>query len=349
MALKINKSHWGGKKILVAPLDWGLGHATRCIPIIKEIIESGAEVWLTGEGSQKKLLQLEFPTLPFLELKGYRIKYARIGFAINILFQIPKILLAIRSEHHWLKLQIKKYQFDIIVADNRYGLWNKNCFCIFITHQLFIKTSLGRCADLVLQQINYQFINRFSECWIPDEKNEPCFADELSHPKKTPSIPIKYIGIQSRFEKNNSAVKNNSILIIISGPEPQRTIFEKIILHELDSFNGEAVVLRGLPTSEALIPSTQKIKFYNHLNSELLNEEIIKAEFVISRSGYSTVMDIVKLNKKSILIPTPGQTEQVYLAKHFFKHQFAYSVSQKKFSLLQTLKDAEQFNYETIL
>ena len=144
MALKINISNWKGKKVLVAPLDWGLGHATRCIPIIKEIIAAGAEVWLAGERNQKELLQQEFPQLPFLELTGYRITYANIGFRIKIFLQIPKILRAIRRENSWLKLQMNTHHFDFVIADNRYGLWNKNTFCIFITHQLLIKTFFGR-------------------------------------------------------------------------------------------------------------------------------------------------------------------------------------------------------------
>ena len=196
--------------------------------------------------------------------------------------------------------------------------------------------------------MNYKLINQFNTCWIPDEKENPSLAGKLSHPKKLPAIPVIYIGLQSRFEKISTPMQKDRLLIILSGPEPQRTLFEKIILRELNLFTAEAVVLRGLPTSKEIIPSTDKIKFYNHLGSKLLNEEMAKAEFVISRSGYSTVMDIMKLNKKSILIPTPGQTEQQYLAAHLLENQFSYCTSQKKFSLLQTLEVSKRFSYQTI-
>ncbi|TMI85631.1 MAG: glycosyl transferase family 28, partial [Bacteroidetes bacterium] len=112
-------------RILVAPLDWGLGHATRCIPIIQHLLKADVEVWLAGEGAQEKLLADEFPDLPFLSLHGYRIRYARsaIGLVKNILFQAPKIVKAIRNENKWLAKMIDEHHFDAVISDNRYGLY----------------------------------------------------------------------------------------------------------------------------------------------------------------------------------------------------------------------------------
>ncbi|TBR18907.1 MAG: glycosyl transferase family 28 [Chitinophagaceae bacterium] len=346
MSLKINSAYFAGKKVLVAPLDWGLGHATRCIPIIKEIIGAGATVWLAGERQQKILLQKEFPQLPFLELQGYRIRYSTRGFVWKMMLQIPKILFAMRSENSWLKNKIIKYGFDLIISDNRYGLSNKNAKCIFITHQLSIKTGLGKWSELVLQHINYKLINRFNECWIPDEEGESNLAGELSHPKFFPTTLLKYIGTQSRLEKLIGQETENHLLIILSGPEPQRTIFEKIIMKELSVYKGTATVVRGLPFAEREIISTETVQFYNHLSAKLFNEEIVKASFIISRSGYSTIMDIQKLNKKSILIPTPEQSEQEYLASYLFKKQLAYCVLQNEFSLKTSLEEAKKFDYK---
>ena len=337
-----------GKKLLVAPLDWGLGHATRCVPVIRDLLDSHCEVWLAGEGMQEKLLREEFPSLPFLPLKGYRIKYAKTGFTGKILLQVPSILRSIKEENKWLKEQVTKYGFEAVISDNRYGLYHGNIFSAFMTHQLFIKSSLGKWSEKMLQKWNYKFINRFHECWVPDEKRENNLAGELSHPAKLPKVPVKYIGALSRFSSfsplEDGGIKDH-LLIILSGPEPQRTILENKVIDQIVNYPATATIVRGLPGEKNIIPSTNSIHFYNHLSSEELNREAMKAEFIISRSGYSTIMDIAALQKKSILIPTPGQTEQEYLADHLMKKQFAFCIDQNSFSLLRNIDEARNFGY----
>ncbi len=334
-----------GKKLLVAPLDWGLGHATRCIPIIKVLVENDCKVWLAGEGDQENLLRKEFPELPFLQLKGYRIQYSVSGMIGKILLQIPRILNTIKEENKWLDERVKEYGFDTVISDNRYGLYHKKVHSVFITHQLSIKSSFGKWSEKFLQKWSYRFINRFNECWIPDEENENNLGGDLSHPQKTPSIPVKYIGPLSRFEKKLISEIKDHLLIILSGPEPLRSIFENNIIDQLVHYSGTATVVRGLPSADNIIPSTNTIHFYNHLTADLMNEEIAKAEFVVSRSGYSTIMDIAALQRKSILIPTPGQTEQEYLANYLSKKQFAFCVKQNEFSLQKNIEEARRFEY----
>lgn len=334
-----------GKKLLLAPLDWGLGHATRCVPVIKELLSIGSEVWLAGEGAQEKLLREEFPSLPFLPLKGYRVKYGKTGLTGRLVLQIPSILQSIKSENNWLKEQVSKYQFDGVISDNRYGLHHETIFSVFITHQLCIKSSLGKWSEKILQQWNYKFINRFHECWVPDEEGQNNLAGELSHPVKFPAIPVKYIGGLSRFKKKDVAEIKDHLLITLSGPEPQRTILENRIIDEVVNYNGTATIARGLPAERNIIPSTNTIHFHNHLSSEELNNEAMKAALIIGRSGYSNVMDIAALQKKSILIPTPGQTEQEYLADHLMKKRFAFCINQNEFSLLKNIEEAGRFDY----
>ena len=335
-------------RILVAPLDWGLGHATRCIPVIYEFLNQGCDVWLAGEGAQEILLKNEFPNLPFLPLKGYHVSFAgsKINLFQSVFFQIPRILQRIKEENTWLKKTLGEYKFAAIIADNRYGLYSSDVPSVFITHQLTIKTSFGKWAERFLQKINYRFVNRFSECWIPDEEQENGMAGDLSHPSLMPAIPVHYTGILSRLKKKNIEEKKNHLFISISGPEPQRTLFENKIIRDLTHYNGTACVVRGLPGTSALIPSTNGIRFYNHLTVEKYNEEMGMAEYVISRSGYSTVMDIVATGKKSILIPTPGQTEQEYLAKFLTQKKIALGIGQKNFSLADSLQMAFEFNYK---
>jgi Glycosyltransferase family 28 C-terminal domain len=348
MTLKINMTALAGKKLLVAPLDWGLGHATRCVPIINYLLNNGCEVWLAGEGAQEKLLREEFPGLAFLPLKGYRIKYGKNNLVGKLMLQVPSILKTIKEENIWLKNQVAIHGFDAVIADNRYGLYHEKMFSVLITHQLRIKSPFGKWTEDLLQKLNYRFINRFSECWVPDEQGENNLAGELSHPQKMPGTSVKYIGPLSRFVRKPAAPmseKKDHLLIILSGPEPQRTIFENKIVDEIVNYASTATIVRGLPNEKNIIPSTNSIRFYNHLSASALNDEALKAEYIISRSGYSTVMDIAALQKKSILIPTPGQTEQEYIGDYLLKKRFAFCCSQQKFSLLQVLEDAKRFNY----
>jgi len=343
-------TQFAGQKLLVAPLDWGLGHATRCIPLIKDLLAQDCAVWLAGEGAQEILLRKEFPSLPFLYLPGYRVRYARTGRGLlwRMLMQGPGFRQTILYENTWLKKKVEEYGFDAVISDNRYGLHHEKINCVFITHQLSIKTGMGRWTEKMLQRINYNYINRFTECWVPDEKGENNLAGELSHPEKFPSIPVKYIGPLSRFEKKSAPIIKDHILVILSGPEPQRSILEDKIVDNIAHYNSTAVVVRGLPADASIIPSTNTILFYNHLSSDELQKEIEKAEWIIGRTGYSTVMDITTMQKKSILIPTPGQPEQEYLAKYLMKNKLAFCVKQKEFSLQETLADAKAFNYSYV-
>lgn len=339
----------GGKpRILVAPLDWGLGHATRCIPIVRELLAQGCDVWLAGEGAQEQLLKTEFPDLPFIELPGYRIHYAKTakGLIWKMIQQGPKLRRAILYEHQWLKKMVAQHHIDAVISDNRYGLYHSAVPCIFITHQLLIKSSAGKWTEKILQKRNYKYINRFTECWVPDIKGENNLAGELSHPQLKPAIPVHYIGLLSRFEKKERAEKKEHLLIVLSGPEPQRSMLEEKIIKDIGHYNHTATIVRGLPGSASLIPSTGMIQFYNHLPADELNDAIQEAQYIISRSGYSTVMDIMTLQKKSILIPTPGQTEQEYLGRSLMEKRIAACTEQKGFSLEKALTVAGKFNYQ---
>jgi uncharacterized protein (TIGR00661 family) len=334
-------------RILVAPLDWGLGHATRCIPIIYELLQLNCDVWIAAEGAQETLLRQEFPQLPFLALSGYRVKYGRsvTGTLLNIFIQSRKISRAINHENKWLKKAARENQFDAIISDNRYGLYHAVIPTIFITHQLTIKSPWGKWTERWLQKRNYAYINRFTECWVPDAAGDINLAGELSHPLKKPAVPVQYTGILSRLIKTATPTIKDHLLIILSGPEPQRSIFENKIIRDIAHYPGTATIVRGLPGTLMLIPSSNSIRFYNHLTAEELNIEMNKADYIISRSGYSTIMDIIKLQKKSILVPTPGQTEQEYLATYLQGKKILVSVAQKSFSLVSALQSAKSFSY----
>lgn len=335
-------------RVLVAPLDWGLGHATRCIPIINELLAQDCDVWLAGEAAQKHLLRAEFPKLPFLELRGYRMNYSKSKKWLmwKMIKQGPKMRRAIKYENKWLDKKIKELRFDAVISDNRFGLYHAETYSVFITHQLRIKSTVGKRTEKLLQKRNYSFINKFNTCWIPDNPGKNNLAGELSHPETFPIIPVQYIGPLSRFEKKPILEKKNYLLVVLSGPEPQRTIFEDKIINEISHYPFSATIVRGLPGEVRLIPSSGMIHFYNHLPADILNNEMQEAEYVISRSGYSTVMDLATLQKKSILVPTPGQTEQEYLASYLETKKMAIAALQEDFSLNQVLLKAAAFDFD---
>ncbi len=337
-------------RILVAPLDWGLGHATRCIPLIRGLINAGAELWLAAEGPQETLLRTEFPQLPFLPLKGYGIRYSRSarGMSWKILAQVPGIKKAIKAENQWLKKVQQEYSFDAVISDNRYGLHHPDIPCILITHQLLIRTGMGSWTEKILQKWNYKFIEKFSACWIPDLQENGGIAGELSHPEKLPAIPVKYIGLLSRFTDLSVPVKKNKLLIILSGPEPQRSILEEMVFRDIAHYTAAATVVRGLPSSRTHVPSTGMIQIYNHLEADTLNREMNEADLVIARSGYSTIMDAFRLGKKCIFIPTPGQTEQEYLGRYLQEKKLSVAVVQQNFHLEKAITTAENFEYKDL-
>ncbi|MFZ9388144.1 MAG: glycosyltransferase [Chitinophagaceae bacterium] len=337
----------GKPRILVAPLDWGLGHATRCIPLIRELLAQDAEVWLAGESAQEKILKSEFPLLPILPLKGYRIKYAgtAAGLVWQMFRQLPRMKQAIRDEHEWLRNASSRFQFDAVISDNRYGLYHPGIPSVIMTHQLLIKTGWGKISERILQEKNYRYINRFRMCWVPDEDGPASFAGELSHPARMPQIPVRYTGLLSRFSKGTVPVKKDHLLFLLSGPEPQRGILEKIFREQVVNYPGKAVLVRGLPGADEVLQGTGEFRVFNHLDTQSLGREMQEAEYVICRSGYSTVMDAMTLGKKCIFIPTPGQTEQEYLGRYLMEKGIAICVSQKNFSLPRALEQATGFNY----
>lgn len=347
--MKTNKTFNKGHvrpRIIIAPLDWGLGHATRCIPIIKELINLNCDVIIAADAAIFLLLKKEFPSTVFLRLKGYNMKYSRRkrGLFVKLLLQLPHILFTIKNEKKWLDKVINERQIDAAISDNRFGFYSKKIPCIYITHQLLIKTG-NSFFEKIGQKIHEYFIEKYTQCWVPDNLQNG-LAGILSHPGNIPDH-IKYIGPLSRFHSLENVEKKFDILVAISGPEPQRSIFENIILSQITDFKGRTMIVRGLPAATVNIPSpNERVIIINHLPAEEFNKALAQSEMVISRSGYTTIMDLAKLNKKAILIPTPGQTEQEYLAKYLFDKKYFYAADQEKFSLQQVLSASASFDFQ---
>ncbi|WP_299553606.1 glycosyltransferase [Seonamhaeicola sp.] len=318
------------KRILVAPLNWGLGHATRCIPIINALLHQGFEPVIASDGVALTLLRKEFPTLSSIELPSYNVTYAKKGknFKLKLIKDAPKVLQAVKAERRATKKIVEMQNISGVISDNRLGVHSKKVPSVFITHQLNV---LSGSTTWLSTKMHQRIIKKFDACWIPDTEGDINLSGKLGH-TDTFDIPTKYIGPLSRFEKQ--FVKPvNKILVLISGPEPQRTLLEEKLLSELKNYPEKVVFVKGVMESEQTIQVKGNMTVYNFMTSGLLEKTINESELVISRSGYTTVMDLAKLNKKAFFIPTPGQFEQEYLAKRLTKLNLVPSCKQEEFTI----------------
>jgi len=202
-----------------------------------------------------------------------------------------------------------------------------------------------------ISKTNNWFIGKYNECWVPDLEGDINFSGLLSHPIKLHDN-LHYIGTLSRFRNGNQVATHSEIgtnfdlLIILSGPEPQRGIFEKIILEQTINLPYKCLIVQGKPLENSFA-QTPKLILVSHLKSEHLAYMINNTPIVIARSGYSTIIDLVALNKHAILIPTPGQTEQEYLAKYTMEKKWFYTAKQEEFNLAKAIEEYKSFNFES--
>ena len=315
------------RRILISPLDWGLGHASRIIPLIDKYLELGDNVIIAGSGLSLNLLKKQFPTLESIEIPSFKMKYSAGKSQVwAVAKAFPRLIYYSIREHSALKRIVKEKNIDFIISDNRFGLYHKTVPSAYITHQLLIKLPKGWAwLEPFVAFVHRCIINRFTECWVPDFKEaEHSLAGELSHPDKKPQN-VKYIGMLSRFKELGVRSEELGVncIAILSGAEPQRTIFEKELLASLQSKPHENIILvQGKIEAEQTITQVGKVTVYNYMNTEELQEYILKADEIICRSGYSSIMDLHALGKlqNATLIPTPGQTEQEYLAEYISNH-----------------------------
>ena len=335
-------------KVLVAPLDWGLGHATRCVPVIYTLLAKGCTVIIAASGPQETLLRSEFPQLNYLELDGYAINYSKKRLMIRLAGQLFKIKNAIQAEHRWLQQIITTHKIDWVISDNRYGLWSQSIPCTLITHQLRVQMpTFFKWAENLIQAQLYDYIAHFNTCWVPDLPDEERgLSGLLGHPVKKPGIPTRYTGWLSRFNLQEDQLNFTfKCLVVLSGPEPQRTLLENILLRQLVHSKEKIIMVRGLPNEKNLPAVAENITVFNHLPAPQMQRAFKECEYLVGRSGYSTLMDAFTLQKKCIFIPTPGQTEQEYLGKRLAEKKMALLYKQDDFDLEKALSEAGNFDF----
>ncbi|NND51016.1 MAG: glycosyltransferase [Flavobacteriaceae bacterium] len=333
------------KRILIALLNWGLGHATRCMPIINTLIRKGFEPVLASDGEALRLLRKEYPAQESIELPSYHIRYPSKGKFLkwHLVLNSPKVIKAIKTEKLLINELVLAGKIDGIISDNRLGVCHTEIPSVIITHQLKV---LSGQTSWLSSWIHQRFIKSFDQCWVPDIEDEPNLSGALGHIKSF-SVPIKYLGIISRFTPIKRQMLHD-LIVILSGPEPQRSILEKQLLNQLESFPGKILFVQGNIDQVQTKKQIKNIQIINFMLAEELERAINESEIVLARSGYTTLMDLARLKKKAFLIPTPGQYEQEYLAKQMHKKGIAPYCNQNDFTSDQLNKVKDYSGFKSI-
>lgn len=300
---------------LVAPLDWGLGHATRCVPIINECLAKGEKVIIAADGAAAAFLKSEFPNLTHIRLKGWRMRYFW-PLPLAIFLQLPLFGVSILLEHSRLKRLVKQYNISHIISDNRYGLWSRNADCTIITHQLYIQLPRWlKPFERPLHAFTAHLLRRFNHIWVPDYADaEKSLSGALSHGGAL-DADVEYIGPQSRFIAdcmNEPALPVPTVLVVLSGPGRQKQRFAKRVLKHLKGTAKRILVVGAEPNLKYQVTDGNTL-IVNHLPTRELNSLLLLSPHIIARSGYTTIMDLHRLGRHAILFPTKGQWEQEYL------------------------------------
>lgn len=304
-----------------------MGHATRIIPLIEFLLKKQNEIIIAADGPAFDLLKNRFPELTVELIEGYNIQYNPRNMALDMGMQLPKLIKGIRAEKRRTDELVKKHLIDVIISDNRYGVHSKLCKSYFITHQLKIQAPY---FQRLLNSINHLFISKFDECWIPDFKKEPNLTGELTNINT--SFKTRHIGPLSRFWNQDfeSDVKHDC-LILISGPEPKRSLFEKEIL---DSIKKSTFKNVGIISPKLFMEGyhSNSINVYPQIPDHEFYALINQSQLVITRPGYTTIMDLLYTNCNAFFIPTKGQTEQEYLANHYQNNGWSNTCTEEEFS-----------------
>ena len=322
-------------KILVAPLNWGLGHASRCVPLIHRLLDEGHEVVIGGDGMSFTLLRKHFPKLRYVYLAPLDLHYSRSGNQTwAMLKAIPQLLLWRNKDRLMLKAILQEEHFDQVISDNRPGLYNKQVECNYITHQLQIRlTKTWQWAEATASRIHARMYTRFNKVWIPDyEDINHSLAGELSHPSNLrlsrKMTAFQYIGPLSRFHSpitHKPSPINYEVVAVLSGLEPQRTLLEQELIERYCGKEERVLIVQGLVNHPNTRIKRGNLTIVPSMADAELVPALLNARHIIARSGYSTIMDLEALGLLSVgnnkpspvhieLIPTPGQPEQEYLA-----------------------------------
>jgi UDP:flavonoid glycosyltransferase YjiC (YdhE family) len=327
------------KRILVAPLNWGLGHAARCVPLVRALEKMGAQVLLASDGSALQLLRAEFPHLPSFAIPSYRIRYQSNSMIWNIARQMPRITYAIRAEQWATERIVQSEGVQGILSDNRYGCFSRRADSVLLTHQLHLRVPNGP-LEWAANQVLRRAFRKFDHIWVPDVPHEASLSGALSHPRLK-KFDIQYIGVLTRM-RAEAAGREYDVAVVLSGPEPQRTFLEQILLEQAMSLPQKFIFVQGKTKTKSHHFAAENVEVVSYLTSQELNRVLAASGAVVCRSGYTSLMDLAMLGKKALLVPTPGQTEQEYLAAFLSEKNAFLSQKQENIDLESGLAQLEK-------
>jgi UDP:flavonoid glycosyltransferase YjiC (YdhE family) len=333
------------KRILYAVLDWGLGHAVHSVPMIRSLSENN-EVILAATGRALAFLKDEFPHLESINLPDYTIQYAskQQFLVVRLILQVPAILASLLREHYLTEKVVRVRDIDLIISDNRYGVYSGKVPSFFVTHQLRFKLPRKiRKFEVISEWFNLWYFRKYSGVLVLDEAGKENLAGDLAHSGKICRHPkLTYIGLWSTVHEE-TVPRDIDALAVISGPEPHREIFGKKVIEQMKNMSGNKVVVLGKPEDTGKDYSYPGLQVYSFKNRKEANDLLNRAKIVVCRSGYSSTMDLISLKKPALMVPTPGQTEQEYQAEYYKNKGYFYSVPQDKMNLSVDLQRAENF------
>ncbi len=320
-------------------MNWGLGHATRSIPIINALIDYDFEPIIASDGVALELMQKEFPTLEAIELPSYNITYPKkaSNYKLKLIKDAPHLLKTIQKEKRLIEALVKTNTISGLISDNRFGVRHKNIPSVFITHQLRV---LSGSTTWLSSKLHQKIISNFDECWVPDHMGAKNLSGDLGHIERF-QHSVKYLGPFTRFRKLDIKIKYN-LLVLLSGPEPQRTFLEEKLLKDLKLYKGSVIFIKGKIEALQQKEVSGTMVIYNFMTSAELEVALNESGLILSRSGYTTIMDLAKLKKKAFFIPTPGQFEQEYLAEKMRAEGIAPFATQKEFNI-KMLSEVENY------
>lgn len=306
------------KTILVAPLNWGLGHASRDIPLIAALRAMGHRVVVASEGPALALLRARFAGIEALSLPSYRVRYqAGRSQLLSMLWVALRLPMHNLREHLWLRRVVRSYGIDFVLSDNRYGLWSRRCPCVHITHQLRVlpPPPMGWAGGLVALVLR-RWLRRFDWVWVPDTIGPNAWAGQLSAYNGLSNLC--YIGLLSRFTlpQPKAVVSAFEMVVVASGPPPHRQLLIDGAAAWARQHGLRCLIVEGNPAAGGCMRSDgEGVTLVGHLSDPKFAVAVRQARYLLFRGGYSSIMDMLALGVSGLLVPTPGQTEQEYLAE----------------------------------
>lgn len=337
-----------------------MGHAARMIPIARKLRAMNNNVFIGAGEEHLSLFRNELPGLNYINFPGFKPRYSRfLPQYLSLLFRMPALLYHIITEHSGIKKIIKQYDIDIVISDNRFGLWNNSVTSVYVTHMPLIPLPhLLRFMERFGVLLHRQIIKKYSLCFIPDLPGELNLSGRLSHGIKLAGN-VRYIGLLSRFTDGGPSIDPNPVkfqhnTVILSGPEPQKEILKQKLINLFTDKEPITVMFEGKPQSNDGIMRNGNVIFYSHLPTPLMREIIAESDRIVTRSGYSTLMDLVSLNRTALIIPTPGQTEQEYLAEYLSGKGWFDTISQRELKTgispcMGNIENLEKINSQSLL